>query len=154
MTRTPTPHISSPRKGAWRLSLVLALTATLAMAHRAHAQGCVAIHGSGISSAEDTATTSANNIAVIGATDTNPWALSFDYRYFNSLHDYIGTTENARLGTGVYNKSNFTDIGVTYIFDSRWSATFTLPFVVNDRSQVTNGLRFHTDATGFGDASI
>jgi hypothetical protein len=153
MQNTPL-RSSNIQKGARRLSFLLALAAGLTAARSAHAQGCVAIHGSGISSAEDSATSSSNNIAVTGALDSNPWALSFDYRYFNSLHDYVGRTENARIGTGVYNKSNFSDAGVTYIFDPRWSATFTLPFVVNDRSQVTNGLRYHTDAVGFGDASV
>ncbi|HEY5229045.1 MAG TPA: hypothetical protein VIJ19_10915 [Opitutaceae bacterium] len=130
------------------------MAAAVASSPRALAQGCVAIHGSGISTAEDTASDSSNNPALTGGTDSNPWAISVDYRYFNSIHDYIGRTENARIGTGVYNKSNFTDFGLTYIFDPRWSATLTLPFVVNDRSQTTNGLRYHTDAVGIGDASI
>jgi hypothetical protein len=138
-----------------RTALLLALAAAgLASSPRARAQGCVAIHGSGISSADDAANDSGNNLNLSGALGSDPWALSVDYRYFNSLHDYVGRTENARIGTGVYNKSNFTDFGLTYLFDSQWSATLTLPFVVNDRSQTTNGLRYHTDAVGIGDTSI
>jgi hypothetical protein len=153
ITQTPTPPASTHL--ATRAALILAMAAAaIASSPRASAQGCVAIHGSGISTAEDTASDSSNNPALTGGTGSNPWALSVDYRYFNSLHDYIGRTENARIGTGVYNKSDFTDFGITYIFDPRWSATLTLPFVVNDRSQVTNGLRYHTDAVGIGDTSV
>lgn len=132
------------------------LTAFLVLgtAGRVRAQGCVAIHGSGISSGEDAATDSSNNMNIIGSPGGDPWAMSIDYRYFNSIHDYIGRTENARIGTGVFNKSNFTDFGLTYLIDPRWSVTLELPFVINDRSQVTNGLRYHTDAVGIGDTSI
>ncbi len=150
------PTALSPFKPAiGRMTLLLAFTAAIvASPTKARAQGCVAIHGSGISPAEDAATDSSNNMNLTGMAGSNPWALSTDYRYFNSIHDYVGRTENARIGTGVFNKSNFTDFGLTYIFDSRWSATLTVPFVVNDRSQVTNGLRYHTDSVGIGDTSI
>jgi hypothetical protein len=155
MINSAHPSLHRVSAGARRVTLLFALAAAVvATSTKARAQGCVAIHGSGISTAEDTATDAGNNLNLTGAPDSNPWALSVDYRYFNSLHDYIGRTENARIGTGVYNKSNFTDFGVTYIFDPRWSATLTLPFVVNDRSQVTNGLRYHTDAVGIGDTSV
>jgi len=141
--------------GTNRLILAAALAAAaLIPAKQSHAQGCVAIHGCGLSSADDTATNSSNNLNLTGSTGGNPWALSIDYRYFNSLHDYVGTTENARIGTGVFNKSDFTDFGLTYIIDPRWSLTLTIPFVVNDRSQETNGLRFHTDSVGIGDTSL
>jgi hypothetical protein len=137
------------------VALLLAFSgAFVASSTKARAQGCVAIHGSGLSSAADAATDSGNNMNLAGSPEGNPWALSVDYRYFNSIHDYIGQTENARLGTGVFNKSNFTDVGLTYILDPRWSVTLTVPFVVNDRSQTTNGLRYHTDAVGVGDTSI
>jgi hypothetical protein len=146
---------SSPLKaGIRRLALAAALAAAAAAGNRASAQGCVAIHGSGISAGEDAATDSSDNMNLIGAPGTDPWAMSIDYRYFNSLHDYIGTHENGRIGTGVFNKSDFTDFGLTYLFDPRWSVTLELPFVVNDRSQETNGLRYHTDAVGIGDTSI
>jgi hypothetical protein len=136
-----------------RLALAIATAATISATH-ARAQGCVAIHGSGISNADDTANGSSNNMNLTGSPDSDPWALSIDYRYFNSLHDYVGRTENARIGTGVFNKSDFTDFGLTYVIDPRWSLTLTIPFVVNDRSQATNGLRYHTDAVGIGDTSI
>lgn len=155
MKHPRTPALSRLPAKAWRVSLLLALAAAVgALSPHARAQGCVAIHGSGISSADDAATDSSNNMNLVGSPGSNPWALSIDYRYFNSLHDYIGRTENARIGTGVFNKSDFTDVGLTYILDPRWSVTATLPFVVNDRSQVTNTLRFHTDSVGIGDASV
>jgi hypothetical protein len=134
----------------WLLTAFL----VLGTSGRVRAQGCVAIHGSGISSGEDAATDSSNNMNIIGSPGCDPWAMSIDYRYFNSLHDYVGRTENARIGTGVFNKSNFTDFGLTYLIDPRWSVTIELPFVINDRSQETNGLRYHTDAVGIGDTSI
>jgi len=151
----PTPQTSdqivNPKPiHAWLLAALL----TLGTAGHVGAQGCVAIHGSGISSGEDAATDSSNNLNLSGSAGGDPWAMSIDYRYFNSLHDYIGTKENARLGTGVFNKSNFTDFGLTYLIDPRWSVTLELPFVVNDRSQETNGLRYHTDAVGIGDTSV
>jgi hypothetical protein len=133
--------------------LLAALVIMLLTSARMHAQGCVAIHGTGISTANDTADTG-NNLNLAGQTGCDPWAISFGYRYFNSLHDYVGRTENARIGTGVFNKSDFSDTALTYIIDPRFSVTLTVPFVVNDRSQETNGLRYHTDAVGFGDASI
>jgi hypothetical protein len=108
-------------------------------------QGCVPIHGSGIPTAD----------AVDAASDAEyKWDLSFDYRNFNSIHDFIGTTENARIGTGVFNKSNFTDSGLTYNLDPRWSVSLTVPFSVEDRSQETNGLRYHTDTAGIGDIQL
>ncbi len=146
-----TPLIrSNTRLGA----MALACAALTAIPTRVRAQGCVAIHGAGISTADDTGTDSSNNLNVTGSSAGNPWALSVDYRWFNSIHDYVGTTENARIGTGVFNKSNFTDFGLTYLIDPRWSVTLTVPFVVNDRSQVTNGLRYHTDAAGIGDTAV
>jgi hypothetical protein len=126
----------------------------LSAAARIRAQGCVALHGAGIPNMDDASAVSANNLNIAGMPENHSWSMSIDYRNFFSNHDYVGTTENARIGTGVFNHSNFTDFGLTYIIDSRWSATITLPFVVNDRSQVTNGLRFHTDAVGIDDASI
>ncbi len=148
------PHPSLPTPLRSFLPLLALAALALAGPRHARAQGCVAIHGSGISAAEDAAGQASNNPNLADTAGADPWALSIDYRYFNSLHDYIGQTENARIGTGVYNKSDFTDFGLTYILDPRWSVTLTLPYVVNDRSQTTNGLRYHTDATGIGDVTI
>lgn len=122
----------------------------------ASAQGCVAARGSGVCSAhglhlgEDLPPTSG-------------FMANVSYRWLHSDRHFVGDEEQKerqREGSEVINDSHFTDISLTYAINPRFSATFTVPFVVHDRSQVvrdTNRVilgRFHTQSAGIGDVRL
>lgn len=120
-------------------------------ATQAHAQGCVAAHGSGVgSSAMDEVDTA------------HPWELSVSYRWFESDRHYVGTAyqpQRAAAGDQVINRSNFTDLNLNYTISSRYSVALTVPYVSHDRSQTLkkNGVvfqRYHTQASGLADISV
>ncbi len=130
-------------------SLVLA-SAFILSATSAHAQGCVAAHGSGVPCAMEAGETA------------HSWDLSVSYRWFQSDRHYVGTAYQAQrdaAGDQVINRSHFTDIGLTYTVSPRYSFSLTLPYVNHDRSQTLkkNGVvfqRYATQSTGIGDVSI
>src|SRR4051812_20819414 len=126
---------------------------------QALAQGCVAARGAGMPCA-------------VGLTlgepmlpPTSGFEANVGYRWLNSGRHFVGDveqTQRQREGSEVINTQNFVDLGITYAFTPRISATFTLPFVVNDRSQVVRSNdvartilnRFHTQAAGIGDVRL
>ena len=116
----------------------------------AHAQGCVAAHGSGVPTSMEQGDTA------------NSWDVSVSYRWFQSDRHYVGTSYQAQrdaAGDQVINRSSFTDIGLTYTVSPRYSVALTVPYVNHDRSQTLkkNGVvfqRYSTQATGLADVSV
>ncbi len=85
---------------------------------------------------------------------------SVNYRWLHSDRMFVHDVEQAP-GNAEINDSHFIDLGVTYAFDPRFSATATLPLVFNDRSQVVRTFafpptidRFHTQASGLADVRV
>jgi len=125
-------------------------TAFILSAASAHAQGCVAAHGSGVPMSLD------------AADPANTWDVSVSYRWFQSDRHYVGTVYQAQrdaAGDQVINRSHFTDLSATYTISSRYSVSLTVPYVNHDRSQTLkkNGVvfqRYSTQSSGIGDASI
>ena len=87
---------------------------------------------------------------------------SASYRWLHSDRMFVNDVEQTQRtaeGSQEVNDLNFIDLGITYNFSPRYSATLTVPFAVNDRSQVVRALnaqrtilgRFHTHALGMGD---
>ena len=130
-------------------TLVLA-AAFILTAAQAHAQGCVAAHGSGVPTSMEQGDTA------------NSWDVSVSYRWFQSDRHYVGTAYQAQrdaAGDQVINRSNFTDFSLNYTVSPRYSVTLTVPYVNHDRSQTLkkNGVvfqRYSTQATGIGDVSV
>ena len=113
----------------------------------AKSQGCVAVknmNGPGLN---------------FGDGSHSGWQFSLNYRYFRSYKHFRGTheeTERVENGTEVINNDNSINLGVNYTFNSRWSATVTIPFMYIDRSSLyehsgNDGGRFHTQSKGLGD---
>jgi hypothetical protein len=121
------------------------------MQSAAHAQGCVAAHGSGVPKSLDASETA-------GA-----WDVSVAHRWFTSDKHYVGTAfqpQRDAKGDQVINHSKFTDVSINYTINSRFSASLTLPYVSHDRSQVVKDAsgtiidRFSTQASGLADVSV
>lgn len=87
------------------------------------------------------------------------WQFSLNYRYFRSYKHFRGPheeKERVENGTEVINNDNSINIGVSYTFNNRWSATVSIPYMWIDRSSLyehsgNDGGRFHTQSTGIGD---
>ncbi len=146
-----------------RISLLRPITGSLLVVagslpcHNAFAQGCVAARGAGMPSLCQTG---------LHLGETLPPSSGFQaavgYRWLHSDRHFVGDVEQEQRqkeGSEVINDSHFMDVGLTYAFNSRFSATVTFPFVVHDRSQVVRSndvarsilQRFHTQAAGLGD---
>ncbi len=146
-TRSLTPFLALARKHI----AAVALTAAFVLSStEAHAQGCVAAHGSGVGGPT-------SEVA-----PANSWELSVSYRWFESDRHYVGTAyqpQRAINGDQVINRSNFTDLNVNYTISSRYSVSLTVPYVNHDRSQTLkkNGVvfqRYHTQSSGLADISV
>src|SRR5688572_20770197 len=120
----------------------------LIVSQSASAQGCVAVKNM-------------SSCSLNWGTDQNysGWQASLNYRYFRSYKHFRGTheeTERVENGTEVINNDNSVNIGVNYMFNSRWSATVAIPLIYIDRSSLyehsgNSGGRFHTESKGLGD---
>ncbi|MFO1498461.1 MAG: hypothetical protein U1G07_08735 [Verrucomicrobiota bacterium] len=130
--------------------------------NRAFAQGCVAARGSGMP------------VSMLGhlgpqfgepLPPTSGFQAAVGYRWLHSDRHFVGDEEQKqrqREGSEVINDSHFIDLGITYAFNTRFSATLTLPLVVHDRSQVVRSndvarsilQRFHTQSAGIGDVRV
>jgi hypothetical protein len=143
------------------LAAILMLCGLFGWNPKADAQGCIASRGSGIPC-------SALSHPELGIGEPLPPTSGFQanvgYRWLHSDRHFVGDVEQVQRqeeGSQVINDSHFTDLSLTYAFTPRISATLTVPFVVNDRSQTlsfTNGAgqtiarqRFDTQASGIGD---
>ena len=127
----------------------------------AFAQGCVASRGAGMPA----------SIGHFGMNfdealpPSSGFQSSVGYRWLHSDRHFVGDEEQKqrqREGSEVINDSHFIDLGLTYAFTPRFSATLTIPFVVHDRSQVvrSNNVarsileRFATQSSGIGDVRL
>ncbi len=123
---------------------------------RGWAQGCVAVRGGGTCPAHGFMP----GEEMVKAGD---WQVSLNYRWLHSDRHFVGDVEQTHRqdqGTEVINDSHFFDLGLTYYFTPRWSATLTLPFVYSDRSSLyehkgnASGERYTTSAGGLGDLRL
>ncbi len=87
------------------------------------------------------------------------------YRWLHSDRHFVGDVEQTQRqaeGSQVINDSHFVDLSLAYAFTPRYSATLTLPFSFNDRSQVVRSndvartilQRFSTQSAGLGDIRL
>jgi hypothetical protein len=145
-------HNSNPL--SWTTLWALAGLLLLLSSQPSFAQGCVAARGAGMTDAHNQ----------FSAEDDDDFAsrfqTSFGYRWFRSGRHFVGDVEQTireAQQTAVKNNSSFFDIGISYAITHRVSATLTVPFAVNSRSQVVrdsagNNLdRFATESAGLGD---
>ena len=124
------------------------------------AQGCVVARGAGMS-AEHFVSSS-----LFEDEDSEPvFSFTTAYRSLHSGRHFVGTEEQKERqeeGSQVINHSDFLDLGFTYSFSPRTSATLTLPVVRHDRSQVVRANdaqrtileRFSTQSSGIGDIRV
>ena len=123
-----------------------------------YAQGCVAARGAGVSACQ------LGQHGDLLPPDTG-FQASVSYRWLDSHRHFVGDVEQKQReaeGSQVINHSHFIDLGMTYAFNPRISATLTLPFVIHDRSQVVRSNdvnrtileRFHTQSSSVSDLRI
>jgi len=93
------------------------------------------------------------------------WQASVGYRYLHSDRHFTGSHEDVERqdqGSEVINTSHFIDLGISYAFTPRFSASITFPFSVQDRSQVVRSndvqrtilQRYSTQSSGLGDMRL
>ena len=117
---------------------------------KAHAQGCVAIRGTGV------VCTKMDHIE----TETKGWQLNTSYRYFKSFRHFKGREEQKeRLveNTEVVNWQHTLDLSLVRNFNNRWSLVVGLPLLANSRSSLyEHGRteRHRTGSYGMGDMRI
>ena len=140
------------------MSLALA-AATVAAPDTTFAQGCVAARGAGMTCSPNHIHTGDN------LPPSSGFQVNVGYRWLNSDRHFTGSHEDKERqeeGSEVINKSHFTDVTLSYAFNPRFSASFTIPFVLHDRSQVVRSndtartmlQRFHTQSSGIGDVRL
>ena len=114
------------------------------------AQGCVAV--------KNMSTCSMN-----WDENSKGFQLSLNYRYFRSYKHFVGSheeTHRVEQGTQVINNDNSINVGLSYTFNNRWSASIVIPYIFIDRSSMyehlgnSSGQRFHTQSSGLGDIRL
>jgi hypothetical protein len=143
------------------LEVAVLIAFTLDRSNIVLGQGCIASRGSGMSSCE------------LGGLVTDEGQLpptsgfqgAVSYRWLHSdrmfVHD-VEQTQREDEGSQEINDQHFFDIGISYAFTPRFSTTLTIPFAINDRSQVVRAVnvertiidRFHTHSAGLGDIRL
>ena len=156
--RTASRFLPLSQKGKALSTLLSVLTLCSAVPDRASAQGCVASRGAGISC-----------LHTMFPGETLPPESGFQagvgYRWLHSDRHFVGDKEQTQRqaeGSEVINDSHFIDLGFTYAFSPRFSATLTIPFSIHDRSQVVRSNdvqrtildRYHTQSAGLGDIQL
>ncbi|MBI3869289.1 MAG: hypothetical protein HY299_12270 [Verrucomicrobia bacterium] len=152
-------HDSNRMRCTLRFHRVLVVVALfVSSARHGFAQGCVASRGTGMTTCQY-----GTHLAGDGGHEAaSGFQGSLGYRWLHSDRMFINDVEQkqrAAEGSQEINDSTFLDLGVTYTFNPRFSASLTLPFSVQDRSQVVRALnlqrtiieRFHTRSAGIGD---
>ena len=125
------------------------------------AQGCIASRGSGVTFCQQ----GGQRVGDASMPPSVGFQAAVSYRWLHSDRMFSGDVEQTQReadGSQDINDSHFIDVGITYAFTPRWSATLTVPFSVQDRSQVVRALngprtilaRFHTQASGLGDVRL
>jgi len=137
------------------LSILVIIAAAISFNNNIHAQGCVALRGSG----------SSYMLAHPDQENEKSWLFTSSLRYFRSYKHYSGTELNKpRLtdGSAVINHQATVDLSLTRVFNNRWSLLIDLPIQSNARSSLyehglVNGVyvkkeRHTTHAFGIADA--
>jgi len=144
-------------KSRFYYSLIVLLTALVAINFDSNAQGCVAVRNMSSWS--------------LGADSTqlNAWQFSLNYRYFRSYKHFRGSheeTHRVEEGSEVINNDNSFLFGISYTLNKRWSVSALIPYIDIDRSSLyehygnptpnnpTINPRFHTQARGLGDVRL
>ena len=115
------------------LSILLASFAVLEPS-AVFAQGCIASRGTGLMSSSCQ--------GVHAGEESHPetgFRASVGYRWLHSDRMFIHDDEQTQReteGSQEINDSHFIDLGLTYTFSPRFSATLTLPYSSHDRSEV------------------
>jgi len=141
--------------------IALVATGLVCKSETIFAQGCIASRGVGMTPGHYGGCL-ANDAAL---PPTSGFQGSVGYRWLHSDRMFINDVEQTQReveGSQEINDSNFIDLGISYGFTPRFSATLTLPFSVHDRSQVVRALnaqrtiieRFHTQSAGIGDLRL
>jgi hypothetical protein len=108
-----------------------------------------------------------------GEGEATGWQFSVNYRYFRSYKHFRGKHEEkdrVENNTEVINNDNSINLGASYTFNKRFSASLVLPYVYIDRSSLYEHLgqsspaspnpnnpnheRFHTQSSGLGDIRV
>lgn len=139
------------------LSTILLSAGTLIITAKLHAQGCVAIRGSGTSCV----------MAHPDGHQDDKWIFNMGARYFKSYKHFKGREEQKeRLEqhTEVINHQTAIDFNLTRILDERWSIMLDVPLLANARSSLyehglVNGVnkfneRHSMHSYGLGDIRI
>lgn len=131
----------------FKFASLVALVGAALIPSTTFGQGCVVARGGG-----------ANSVTGEGGyLQPKHWEVTASYRNFRSDRHFVGDDEQKQrtaLHNEVINHSNLADVAMTYAWTERWSSTLTLPFSWHDRSQVTSGVRYHTQAYGLGDIRL
>ena len=144
---------------AWLAMLLVTLV--LGKSQTVFAQGCVASRGTGMTACQSGTHLMGDEVQP----PTSGFQASVGYRWLHSDRMFIYDVEQKQReadGSQEINNSNFIDLGISYAFTPRFSATFTIPFSFHDRSQVVRALnaqrtildRFHTQSAGIGDVRL
>jgi hypothetical protein len=134
---------------------ILLCSFCLLLSSRGMSQGCVAVKNM-------------SSCSLNWAEDAKSFQVTLNYRYFHSYKHFVGTeeqTERVENGTEVINNDNSVNLGLSYTFNKRWSASLIIPYVVIDRSSLYEHLgnsvttnpnqeRFHTQSNGLGDIRV
>ncbi len=129
--------------------LIILCCAILCIFQNANAQGCVAIRGAGGASC--------GLMDQMNHIDTSGYTFTTNTRYFRSFRHYVGTEEQKQRvnnGTEVINHAFSMDLGLTKVFNKRWSMSVYVPVIANTRSSLYEhgGLaRYTTNSFGLGD---
>ncbi len=144
-----------PRTGSDGVWIACTALALLMSGSDGHAQGCVAVRGGG--------GCSLNHVHdMLPDIEAGKWQVTASYRWLHSFRHFAGDIENTGripADTQVINDSHFFDVGVSYQFTPRFSASVFLPFVYSDRSsKYEHGdaadARHHIQAGGLGDVRV
>ena len=120
-----------------------------------HAQGCVAIRGTGAICTLTDHSSMGESIKNAGR-----WQLTTGYRHFKSFRHYRGTheePERVENGTEVINWQNILDINLLYQPNARWAFSVGLPLVANRRSSLYEHgrqSRHETQSIGLSDMRL
>lgn len=154
MRSTPTSYL-----GVAGLAGTVALISQLTFSSEAMAQGCVAVRG-GMCLLSGAQHPEGHDFA------DQPWQINLAYRWLHSDRHFSGDDEHPNRqidGTEVINDSHFLDLTVSYQFNSRYSAAFTLPTVSHHRtsfyehtggSPASGGVRGSSGSSGIGDIRL
>ncbi|MFZ6011001.1 MAG: hypothetical protein ACOYXT_11710 [Bacteroidota bacterium] len=145
------------RKYIYAVSILLLYVSSTEL----RAQGCVAVKNMSSCSFSE------------NGQQAKGWQFSLNYRFFRSYKHFVGTheeTHRTEEGTEVINNDNSFNLGLSYNFNNRWSASLIIPLIYIDRSSMYEHLgnsspqnpnpnnpnfeRFHTQASGLGDIRL